>query len=174
MTLSAIFYPCHFVRTILSIPFCPIPFCPYTILSIPFCPYYFVRYHFVLEPYIGLHRICPVTAIGPVELFKLQSPIFPSFSKCLHLCQLTHRPTVDNSSNSIAHAERVHNKFKLIEDLDKFIMSQECYFNFAIMSVISYIARTIDFDTVVRNFLKRAGADPFKSRLHKLIEPSSK
>src|SRR6218665_1334854 len=43
-------YPYHFVRTILSIPFCPIPFCPYTILSIPFCPYHFVRYHFVLEP----------------------------------------------------------------------------------------------------------------------------
>ena len=33
----------HFVRTILSIPFCPMPFCPYTILSatilsVPFCP----------------------------------------------------------------------------------------------------------------------------------------
>src|SRR6218665_2655238 len=28
----------HFVHTILSVPFCPIPFCPYTILSIPFCP----------------------------------------------------------------------------------------------------------------------------------------
>src|SRR6218665_856602 len=50
----------HFVRTILSIPFCPIPFCPYTILSIPFCPYtilsipfcpyHFVRYHFVRSP----------------------------------------------------------------------------------------------------------------------------
>src|SRR6218665_65711 len=45
-------YPYHFVRTILSVPFCPIPFCPYTILSIPFCPYHFVRYHFVLEPFI--------------------------------------------------------------------------------------------------------------------------
>src|SRR6218665_1133024 len=44
-------YPYHFVRTILSVPFCPIPFCLYTILSIPFCPYHFVRYHFVLEPY---------------------------------------------------------------------------------------------------------------------------
>src|SRR6218665_407123 len=43
-------YPYHFARTILSVPFCPIPFCPYTILSIPFCPYHFVRYHFVLEP----------------------------------------------------------------------------------------------------------------------------
>src|SRR6218665_908745 len=31
-------YPYHFVRTILSIPLCPIPFCPYTILFIPFCP----------------------------------------------------------------------------------------------------------------------------------------
>src|SRR6218665_2872827 len=43
-------YPYHFVRTILSVPLCPIPFWPYTILSIPFCPYHFVRYHFVLEP----------------------------------------------------------------------------------------------------------------------------
>ena len=51
MTLSVIFYTYHFVRTILSIPFCPIPFCPYAILSIPFCPYHFVRYHFVLEPF---------------------------------------------------------------------------------------------------------------------------
>src|SRR6218665_2335797 len=50
MTLSAIFYPYRFVHTILSVPFCPIPFCPYTILSVPFCPYHFVRYHFVLEP----------------------------------------------------------------------------------------------------------------------------
>src|SRR6218665_1040635 len=38
MTLCVIFYPYHFVRTILSMPFCPISFCPYTILSIPFCP----------------------------------------------------------------------------------------------------------------------------------------
>ena len=28
----------QFVHTILSVPFCPIPFCPHTILSIPFCP----------------------------------------------------------------------------------------------------------------------------------------
>src|SRR6218665_2513645 len=40
----------HFVHTLLSVPFCPIPFCPYTILSIPFCPYHFVRYHFVRSP----------------------------------------------------------------------------------------------------------------------------
>src|SRR6218665_3938388 len=44
MTLSAIFYPCHFVSTILSIPFCPITFCPCTILSIPFCPIPFCPY----------------------------------------------------------------------------------------------------------------------------------
>src|SRR6218665_2654836 len=43
MTLFVIFYPCHVVRAILSVPFCPIPFCPYTILSVPFCPYHFVR-----------------------------------------------------------------------------------------------------------------------------------
>src|SRR6218665_1803573 len=45
MTLPVRFHRYHSVSTILSIPFCPIPFCPYTILSIPFCPY-----HFVLEP----------------------------------------------------------------------------------------------------------------------------
>src|SRR6218665_274789 len=53
MTLSVIFYPYHFVRAILSVPFCPIPFSPYTILSVPFCPYHFVRYHFVRSP-IGI------------------------------------------------------------------------------------------------------------------------
>src|SRR6218665_2567594 len=55
MTLSVIFnIPYHFVHTILSMPFCPIPFYPYTILSIPFCPYHFVRCHFVLEPSGGV------------------------------------------------------------------------------------------------------------------------
>src|SRR6218665_2021272 len=53
-------YPYHFVRTILSVPFCPIPFCPYTILSIPFCPYHFVRYHFVLEPGGRLYMECVI------------------------------------------------------------------------------------------------------------------
>src|SRR6218665_1928146 len=38
MILLLKYYPYHFVRTILSVPFCPIPFCPYTILSVPFCP----------------------------------------------------------------------------------------------------------------------------------------
>src|SRR6218665_702796 len=32
------FCPYHFVHTILSIPYCPIPFCPYIVLSVPFCP----------------------------------------------------------------------------------------------------------------------------------------
>src|SRR6218665_531208 len=47
-TLSIPLCPIPFCPyTILSIPLCPIPFCPYTILSIPFCPYHFVLYHFV-------------------------------------------------------------------------------------------------------------------------------
>src|SRR6218665_2284143 len=49
----------HFVHTILSVPFCPIPFCPYTILSIPFCPYHFVRYHFVPEPFQHIVTLYP-------------------------------------------------------------------------------------------------------------------
>src|SRR6218665_516123 len=57
MTLFVIVYPYHSVRAILSMPFCPVPFCPYTILSIPFCPYHFVRYHFVLEPHIYIHVV---------------------------------------------------------------------------------------------------------------------
>src|SRR6218665_282084 len=44
-----------FVHTILSVPFCPIPFCLYTILSIPLCPYHFVRYHFIRSPYIYIY-----------------------------------------------------------------------------------------------------------------------
>src|SRR6218665_2293438 len=64
----------HFVCTILSVSFCPIPFCTVTIqthitnktgqrldgwmhldasstiLSVPFCPYHFVQYHFVRSP----------------------------------------------------------------------------------------------------------------------------
>src|SRR6218665_78716 len=48
-------YPYHFVRTILYVPFCPIPFCPSTILSIPFCPYHFVRYHFVRSPSVVVY-----------------------------------------------------------------------------------------------------------------------
>src|SRR6218665_2066330 len=50
MVLSVPFYPYNFIRNILDVPICPIPFCPHTVLSIPFCPYHFVRYHFVLEP----------------------------------------------------------------------------------------------------------------------------
>ena len=33
----------HFIRTILSIPFCPYHFVPYHFVRIPFCPYHFVR-----------------------------------------------------------------------------------------------------------------------------------
>src|SRR6218665_1050790 len=40
----------HFGHAILSVPFCPIPSCPYTVSSIPFCPYHFVPYHFVRSP----------------------------------------------------------------------------------------------------------------------------
>src|SRR6218665_2175339 len=65
MTLSVIFYPYHVVRAILSIPFCPMPFCPYTILSIPFCPYHFVRYHFVLEPCSAQATVSKGLAQGP-------------------------------------------------------------------------------------------------------------
>src|SRR6218665_1732137 len=67
-------YPYHFVRAILSIPFCPMPFCPYTILSIPFCPYHFVRYHFVLEPYYS--SFCDSVAAVSAGVFFIKRILF--------------------------------------------------------------------------------------------------
>src|SRR6218665_74266 len=75
MTLSVIFYPYHCVRAILSIPFCPMPFCPYTILSIPFCPYHFVRYHFVLEP-SNLLISCSILLNQAINLQIKSSPSY--------------------------------------------------------------------------------------------------
>src|SRR6218665_4118825 len=73
MILSTPFYSCHFVHTILPIPFCPMTFCPYTILPIPFCPMTFCPYHFahtilsndILSVYHFVHTIffvpfCPL------------------------------------------------------------------------------------------------------------------
>ena len=68
MTLSVIFYPYHFVRTILSLPSCPLPFCPHTILSIKLCPYI---------PHCPL-PFCPRSAGSTSELFTLLG-----LSKCL-------------------------------------------------------------------------------------------
>src|SRR6218665_3751125 len=78
-------YPYHFVRTILSIPFCPIPFCPYTILSIPFCPYHFVRYHFVLEPVTGVLFQCLPIYLGALSFMISHRGIHPVMR--LDFCQ---------------------------------------------------------------------------------------
>src|SRR6218665_3974325 len=77
MTLFVIFNPYHFVRTILSMPFCPIPFCLYTILSIPFCPYHFVRYHFVLEPH-------------PCFNSNIHLYIYPCITACIYIYSFIH------------------------------------------------------------------------------------
>src|SRR6218665_520470 len=77
MTLFVIFNPYHFVRTILSMPFCPIPFCLYTILSIPFCPYHFVRYHFVLEPH-------------PCFNSNIHLYIYPCITACIYIYIFIH------------------------------------------------------------------------------------
>src|SRR6218665_2244737 len=81
MTLSVIFYPYHVVRAILSIPFCPMPFCPYTILSIPFCPYHFVCYHFVLEPvkYILTATCSTEKLVNFKEIFPGKGTDHPEF-----------------------------------------------------------------------------------------------
>src|SRR6218665_583229 len=72
--LSIPFCPIPFCPfTILSIPFCPIPFCPFTILSIPFCPYHFVQYHFVRLPF------CPRTIHTCHARDYKHAPVFYSF-----------------------------------------------------------------------------------------------
>src|SRR6218665_1890012 len=57
-------YTYHFIRTILSVPFCP-----YTILSIPFC-----RYHFLLEPYYS--SFCDSVAAVSAALFFIKQILF--------------------------------------------------------------------------------------------------
>jgi len=32
--INSLFYPYHFVRTILSVTFCPLPFCPRTVAAL--------------------------------------------------------------------------------------------------------------------------------------------
>src|SRR6218665_1557409 len=88
MTLSVVFYPYLFTRTILSMPFCPIPICPYTILSIPFFPYHFVRYQFVLEPKTLLFKkSCPDSFSSPYLPTRLNSKHHPPQpSACLPSC----------------------------------------------------------------------------------------
>ena len=72
MTLFVIFNPYHFVRTILSMPFCPIPFCLYTILSVPFCPLPF----------------CPKTVSSGMGPLSLNVWKFPLLYLVLTLCFL--------------------------------------------------------------------------------------
>src|SRR6218665_3353020 len=88
MTLSVIFYPYHFVLAVLSIPFCPMPFCPYTILSIPFCPYHFVRYHFVLEP--RLLCGCPSVCVFARPFDSLHTSLSHCLDKGLHYINSHH------------------------------------------------------------------------------------
>src|SRR6218665_3415151 len=72
MTLSVIFYPYHFVRAILSIPFCPMQFCPYTILSLPFCPYHFVG---LLEFIFGTCRTVSKSNINVFDSIHSQAVV---------------------------------------------------------------------------------------------------
>src|SRR6218665_1361284 len=83
-------YPYHFVRTILSVPFCPIPFCPYTILSntilsvyhfvhtilsVPFCPLPFcprtLRYNVYTWINLGFYAICHCTVFYMYVFYKI-------------------------------------------------------------------------------------------------------
>src|SRR6218665_1057751 len=71
-------YPYHFVRTILSLPLCPIPFCPYTILSVLFCPLPFCPR--------TVHTIAKKCSTGTTSKY---SPICPKFCTQLILLCVT-------------------------------------------------------------------------------------
>src|SRR6218665_3209345 len=96
----------HFVHTILSVPFCPIPFCLYTILSVLFCPYHFVRYHFVRSPfhtYDVFHTYADASFCTHVsELLLLRQLVFSSSTKFVsNYLDLFHTRDGLNSSYSV-------------------------------------------------------------------------
>lgn len=70
---------------------------------------------------------------------------------------------------TVAFEVRSLKKLKLLQAFDKFIMSQERLHDFAMMDVGSDIVRTIDFDTVIRNLLKRL--EQILVKVHKPINP---
>src|SRR6218665_1324953 len=96
MILSVSFYSYHFVRAILSIPFCPMIFCPYTIfsictiLSVPFCPLPFCPRTFgvlmkvfdLLYAYINLFH----WKLAQVTMYVVNHNAY-STSKCLQTPQ---------------------------------------------------------------------------------------
>src|SRR6218665_658783 len=106
-------YPYHFVRTILSVPFCPIPFCPNTILSIPFCPYHFVRYHFVLEPFRHVGEVGNWPVVLDIILIQPSFLMIGFTMTCL--CEIGSNPccserlhiSVTNRSNSSKNSLRI-------------------------------------------------------------------
>src|SRR6218665_1944100 len=76
----------HFDRTILTVPFCPIPFCPYTILSISFCPYHFVRTilsNTILSVYHFVHIILSVP-FCPYHFVRYHFVRSPAIHVCVH------------------------------------------------------------------------------------------
>jgi|SRR6218665_125280 len=68
MTVSVLFYPYHFIRTILSVPFCPYHFVR-TILSV----YHFV--HTILSVSFCPLTFCPRTRLGGIKKFSSSSSI---------------------------------------------------------------------------------------------------
>src|SRR6218665_1392778 len=73
-------YPYRFVRTILSVPFCPIPFCPYTILSNTILSVYHFVHTILSVPFCPL-PFCPRTG---GESYHTQSPRSPSQREIYH------------------------------------------------------------------------------------------
>src|SRR6218665_2186693 len=85
--LSVTFYPYHFVRSILSIPLCPIPFCPYTILSVPFCPLPFcprTGYRYCALVYRCFRNSCRCTDSENWEKLQTIEAKFPKSVKMIH------------------------------------------------------------------------------------------
>jgi len=96
-TLSVIFFSYHFIRTIFTVPFCPIPicplpFCPYTILSIPFLIDDFVHNILFVPfcPYHFVHTILPNTILSVHHFVRYHFVLEPVWSLQLCLSWPTH------------------------------------------------------------------------------------
>src|SRR6218665_2918081 len=117
-------YPYHFVRTILSISFCPYHFVQYHFVRIPFCQYHFVRYHFVRSPPVLFS-----TSIVPSPDCYVTTLFLQGFH-CFIICLLCHHCSVLGFNCSILcllHLYAISRRFPLFLFFGLMVASLLCY-----------------------------------------------
>lgn len=94
----------------------------------------------------GQDQLSPLQLLNDLTKYRLEG-LFPNVTVCLRIL-LTIPATV-------ASAERSFSKLMLIKKFLRTTMSQERLVGLARLSIESQLARSLDFDAVIRNFAKR-------------------